>query len=485
MLKERGRVKQPECDLAMSYEERAFLNLSQLKDELLDEDMKLGDADRWDRHRIFRDNNFEDIDIRTKKRTENLLKYTLKYLGHYIDKNISEIAKENGSVFDTPTTLRDYSQHSSRSSGFLGPEVRQGNCLLLVDRKNKDNFTYDKRGVIHLRSRNHIKFTANKTRQPLMLTIIAKALRLIGTNNYMSQRELYYKCLDFCRVKKPNSIRISQAQNATNQPSQQVAASQQNKEDYRYSTANLEHALNDICCLVGCSKVHLHILPQAKGLVYGNLKLKLKNGELIDCLSKSQGTVLPMSNVAITHIETDAKFVLVLEKDSVMQKIIDQEHKSKFLSQFKAIIVTGKGYPDWNTKTFVNFLWKKLNVPILALTDADPHGAEIVCAYKFGSYVTAYNGSTLVTPQIRWLGLLPSDVVKLSIDDNRTLPHTSGDLAKLNSLLARPYIRTRPDWAEQLMLMRTMSRKAEIECLEDEFLVSTYLPNKLKYASWL
>jgi hypothetical protein len=48
----------------------------------------------------------------------------------------------------------------------------------------------------------------------------------------------------------------------------------------------------------------------------------------------------------------------------------------------------GKGFPDVATRLLVQLLWKSLGVPVLALVDADPHGIEIMCVYRFGSLVS-------------------------------------------------------------------------------------------------
>lgn len=473
-------------NLKLSYQEHTAIELEKLKNKLLEEEAIFGDVERWQRHRIFHNNLFQEVDIRTAKRSQNLLCYTLTCLGHYLDQNLVTIGRENGSTIETPTPLRNFSQHESVSSiSFLGPDLRQGDSLLLVDRRNKDNYIYDKWGAIHLKSKKHIKWTANKTRQPLMLAIVSRSLKLINSESYVTQRELYYTFEHFCRRKKTLTPPTgSSSQNSATQPSQQSGSQgNTNSEKLVHVTAKLELALNDICCLVGCSKLHLHIIPQTKGLIFGKMLIKLKNGVTIDCSAKKHGTPLPNASLPITTIESDAKFVLLLEKDSVMQKILDQEEKYNFISTFKAVLITGKGYPDSNTRFFINFLWNHLRIPILALTDADPYGVEIVCSYKFGSYTSAYEGPSIVTPQIKWLGLLPSDVTKLSV--SKTCPQSEKDLRKINSLLNRPYLLDKDDWREQLMMMRASATKAEIECLGDEFLVTTYLPNKLKYASWL
>lgn len=47
----------------------------------------------------------------------------------------------------------------------------------------------------------------------------------------------------------------------------------------------------------------------------------------------------------------------------------------------------GKGYPDVNTRRFLRRLWDELQLPPLALVDADPHGISIHAVYRFGSQV--------------------------------------------------------------------------------------------------
>lgn len=47
----------------------------------------------------------------------------------------------------------------------------------------------------------------------------------------------------------------------------------------------------------------------------------------------------------------------------------------------------GKGFPDINTRLMLRRIWEELQLPIFALMDADPHGIEIMCVYRFGSLV--------------------------------------------------------------------------------------------------
>lgn len=568
-------------NLNYTYEEQCFLQLDRLRRELLDEEANVCNRDKWQSHRIYRNNFFVELDVRRRRRCDKLLLYTLKSLGEHLNNNLMSLSRGSRSL-QTPTPVRDLSEidtdsersHSSSRSDSRSPSIdrvlnnislnrscmtlkpiremiiissdeewedldiedqprikrerfeqdennpiedilRFGrmratpsidedpeqrpmnypeNSILLVDRKNMVNYTYDNYGVIHLKSKKHIKFSVNKSRQALMLSIISKVVKLIGTDQYMTQRELYYKSVEFCR-RRPRSRPTNtqgQTQN-TFQPTENSTINSQggsqlnSSQRIQYSTAKLDETLNDICCLVGCSRVHLHILAQAKGLLYGDLKFQLKNGAKFDCLSNREGIQIPNSHVTITKIESNAKCIIVVEKDSVLQKILNQEPKTNFVKNYNVILMTAKGYPDLNSRVFLNFLWSKLSIPILVLTDADPHGAEIVCSYKFGCYRTAYEGPNAAVPQARWLGLLPSDVAKLSLPEQKLIPQTNLDRRKTSSLLSRPYLRDKPAWREQLELMRSSGKKAELESIDEsgEFLVTTYLPNKLRYASWI
>jgi DNA topoisomerase VI subunit A len=222
-------------------------------------------------------------------------------------------------------------------------------------------------------------------------------------------------------------------------------------------------------------------------LVYGNLKFKLKNNEKFDCLSSNEGVRIPTPHIPIVDIESDARLIIIIEKDSVLQKIIKQESSTNFVDNYKVILFTARGYPDLNSRAFLKKLWMHLKIPIFALTDGDPHGAEIACCYKFGCFATASESSYLAIPQIRWLGLLPSDVEKHPISQSSLINLTENDHNKLKSMCKRPYLRRRTEWLYQLGLMRDMGKKAELESIDihGDYLTRTFIPNKLRYASWV
>ena len=72
------------------------------------------------------------------------------------------------------------------------------------------------------------------------------------------------------------------------------------------------------------------------------------------------------------------------------------------------MLVTGKGYPDHNTRVFLNRIFiQKPEIPILYMGDFDPYGIDIYMQYCFGNKKSIYEDFEL--PSIYFLGLEPRD----------------------------------------------------------------------------
>lgn len=59
---------------------------------------------------------------------------------------------------------------------------------------------------------------------------------------------------------------------------------------------------------------------------------------------------------------------------------------------------------------FLRKLKLTLKIPVLALVDSDPYGLKILSVYMKGSMNMSYDSSNLTTPDIKWLGVRPSDL---------------------------------------------------------------------------
>uniref|UniRef100_A0A3Q2CXA6 DNA topoisomerase (ATP-hydrolyzing) n=1 Tax=Cyprinodon variegatus TaxID=28743 RepID=A0A3Q2CXA6_CYPVA len=282
-----------------------------------------------------------------------------------------------------------------------------------------------------------------------ILKILSVIYRLVQSNSYATKRDIYY-----------NNTQLFGSQRT------------------------VDSIIDDISCMLKVPRRSLHVLATSKGLISGDLCYLEEDGTKIDCHPSSAVSV--SSNIAgIKNIVSSAKFILIIEKDATFQRLLDDNFCAKLSP---CIMITGKGVPDVNSRLMVRKLWDTLHIPIFALVDADPHGIEIMCIYKYGSVAMSFEAHSLTVPSVMWLGLLPSDLQRLRIPAESLIPLTKRDESKLNSLMKRPYLTSQPDWCKEMELMQQNKVKAEIQSLSSiapDFLTNIYLPNKLRYGGWL
>ncbi|XP_022203440.2 meiotic recombination protein SPO11 isoform X2 [Nilaparvata lugens] len=232
--------------------------------------------------------------------------------------------------------------------------------------------------------------------------------------------------------------------------------------------------LNFICKKLDCMPNNLGIIPNSKGLIAGLLKLKMKHDQ-IDC-STVGGTKIPDDIRSINHIESNARFILVVEKETVFRKLLDEDISQKL---GPCILITGRGFPDLNTRHMLRVLWKKLEIPVFALVDCDPHGIEIMLVYRFGSLSQSQFGEILAVPSMKWLGVQPRDVIDLHIP---SIPLTIEEKRNLEVMCDRQYLKSNPQLLLEITKMFESSSKAEIESLyhfSPSYLTNVYLLNKI------
>ncbi|XP_055377341.1 uncharacterized protein LOC129609453 [Condylostylus longicornis] len=199
---------------------------------------------------------------------------------------------------------------------------------------------------------------------------------------------------------------------------------------------HLTKALHDICCLLQCTPWELGIHSSSKGLVCGSLLISILDNIIIDCsIFQMSGFLLPKATETIDIIDCNAEFILLVEKDTIFDKLIQQKIFNKINKEF--ILITGKGYPDINTRLLLRKILNKYNIPVYALMDADPYGIEIMLTYSYGSKELSFMSHCLACPEIQWIGVLPSEIELLGIP---SIQLTNEDKIRINDLLKRPYL---------------------------------------------
>ncbi|XP_006141943.2 meiotic recombination protein SPO11, partial [Tupaia chinensis] len=284
----------------------------------------------------------------------------------------------------------------------------------------------------------------------LVLKILSMIYKLVQSNTYATKRDIYY----------------TDSQLFGNQ-------------------TVVDSIINDISCMLKVPRRSLHILSTSKGLIAGNLGYIEEDGTKVNCTCGATAVAVPSNIQGIRNLITDAKFLLIVEKDATFQRLLDDNFCNKMSP---CIMVTGKGVPDLNTRLLVKKLWDTFHIPVFTLVDADPHGIEIMCIYKYGSMSMSFEAHNLTVPAIRWLGLLPSDIKRLNIPKSSLIPLTKRDQMKLDSILKRPYVSCQPFWRKEMEMMADSKMKAEIQALtflSSDYLSRVYLPNKLKFGGWI
>jgi meiotic recombination protein SPO11 len=81
---------------------------------------------------------------------------------------------------------------------------------------------------------------------------------------------------------------------------------------------------------------------------------------------------------------------------------------------------------------FLSRITSELHIPVLGLVDSDPYGLKILSVYMSGSKNMSYDSASLTTPDIKWLGLRPSDLDKYDLPEQCRL-----DMVRKMLMMAR------------------------------------------------
>ncbi|XP_055914986.1 meiotic recombination protein W68 [Eupeodes corollae] len=302
----------------------------------------------------------------------------------------------------------------------------------MISQKDPSELKYRNVNLKNARSRHHFA---------MIMYVLSEVYHLLITGLTCTERELYYK--------DPELVG---------------------------NQTIIHSAIKDVCSILNASPWELGIRQSSKGIICGAIKIHMSDNSIIDCYFNDRATLIPNDIQAITFLETSAKFVLIVEKDTIFQKCLLQNILSNLNTDI--ILITGKGYPDLGTRLMVKRIWDDFHLPIYALVDADPYGIEIMLVYRYGSKAMAFSADQLACPQIRWIGIQPSEIETLAIP---TMAQTRKDKIKINELLQRTYISA--EIRNELEMLQRLERKAEIEAVAGfsaNFLVYDYIPNKIE-----
>lgn len=100
---------------------------------------------------------------------------------------------------------------------------------------------------------------------------------------------------------------------------------------------HVDDALRDVCFLLKADLWELNVFSSSNGLIAGPVKFRSKHEEMVDCFN-SLGTQIPADVNGLMEIQVDADLILIVEKDTVFRRLLDDGILSR-LSK-KIIMVT-------------------------------------------------------------------------------------------------------------------------------------------------
>lgn len=247
-----------------------------------------------------------------------------------------------------------------------------------------------------------------------------------------------------------------------------------------------DNLIEDLGALLGVTRTSMNVTASSKGIVIGHIDFTEK-GDFIDCRRMGSGKSITPNINDIDNLQSDAEFVLVVEKDAIFNRLAEDQ----FYDYVPSIIITAKGQPDMATRMFIKKINDELKLPILAIMDADVYGFEILRVYSVGSKALSFEASNLAVPNIKWLGLLPADLEESSgfgIPKDVHLKMTKSDEHRTKLLLEEEFVKRKPAWKNQIQKLLDLGVKAEIQALnarDPQFITNHYLPTKIEAGDFI
>ncbi|ADD04225.1 DNA topoisomerase 6 subunit A [Natrialba magadii ATCC 43099] len=238
--------------------------------------------------------------------------------------------------------------------------------------------------------------------------------------------------------------------------------------------------IEDLEIVSGVTREDFHMRPEESGAtLMGPLHLReqTRRGEReIHCQEDvgEGGYQIPNNPDTIEFLGTDADFILAVETGGMRDRLVE----NGFDEEYNALIVHLKGQPARATRRITKRLHDELDLPVTVFADGDPWSYRIYGSVAYGSIKSAHLSEYLATPEAKYIGIQPADIVEYDLP---TDPLSDSDINALESELEDPRFQTEY-WEEQIELQLEIEKKSEQQSLAShglDFVTDTYLPERL------
>ncbi|MGC8649221.1 MAG: DNA topoisomerase IV subunit A [Candidatus Micrarchaeia archaeon] len=331
--------------------------------------------------------------------------------------------------------------------------------------RTRSNIIYDeKRGYLALgnatEERNFLNISQTK-RFMQTIAIASKCNKFVNENLHTSIRGLFYQ------------LKYSMGEDVDENIFNEQAESNPLIED-------LEVSLN-------LKREDLNLNANRKGVLAGNMRVIDKFGndriELDASKTGRSGWAIPSDvDNDIEFVDIKAKYVLVVEKDALWQRL----NEDQFWKKENCILITPQGQAARGTRRLIRKLADK-GLPIYVFNDGDAWGWYIYWTIKTGSMNLAYIGGDIATPEAKFIGVTMSDIERYDFLKKMTLKATDVDLKRAQEMLQYPWINRHKEWVEELKKVLKTKMKLEQDTLQGPRLtfVDDYIKDKISNKDYL
>ncbi|WNY25099.1 DNA topoisomerase 6 subunit A [Methanolapillus millepedarum] len=242
-----------------------------------------------------------------------------------------------------------------------------------------------------------------------------------------------------------------------------------------------DRLIEDLEIITGAQREFFHIRPEEDGAtMYGPIQIReeTKRGSRdIHCQQDigEGGYQIPFNVENIEFIRHDASMVIAVETGGMYARLIE----NGFDEKYNAILVHLKGQPARSTRRIIRRMNMELGLPVAVFTDGDPWSYRIFSSIAYGAIKSAHLSEFMATPDAKFLGVQPSDIVEYELATDKL---TEQDIAALRSELTDPRFESKY-WKEQINLQLEINKKAEQQAFAGkglDFVTETYLPDRLR-----
>ncbi|TQQ81505.1 DNA topoisomerase IV subunit A [Halonotius roseus] len=273
---------------------------------------------------------------------------------------------------------------------------------------------------------------------------------------------------------------LDQGRSSTLRELYYLSESWDNEEAHFSDQDESNQMIEDLEIVSEVTREDFHMRPEESGAtLMGPLLLReqTRRGEReIHCQKDvgEGGYQIPNNPDTIEFLDADIDFVLCVETGGMRDRLIE----NGFDEQYNCLVVHLKGQPARATRRITKRLHNELDLPVVVFCDGDPWSYRIYGSVAYGSIKSAHLSEHLATPEARYVGIQPTDIVEYDLP---TDPLADSDINALESELTDPRFQT-DYWEEQIELQLDIGKKAEQQSLAAnglDFVTDTYLPERL------